>query len=82
MGPGSAYNYISMNEAVKDSGLEEKDVSNISTGMIMGSGGPSIENVILAADKTREKSPKGWAFRGTKNNVKHRLCNFSSSFQN
>ena len=58
MGPGSAYNYISMNEAVKDSGLEEKDVSNISTGMIMGSGGPSIENVILAADKTREKSPK------------------------
>ena len=58
MGPGSAYNYISMAEAVKDSGLEEKDVSNISTGMIMGSGGPSIENVILAADKTREKSPK------------------------
>ena len=58
MGPGSAYNYISMSEAVKDSGLEEKDVSNISTGMIMGSGGPSIENVILAADKTREKSPK------------------------
>ena len=60
MGPGSAYNYISMTEAVKDSGLEEKDVSNISTGMIMGSGGPSIQNVILAADKTREKSPKKW----------------------
>ena len=58
MGPGSAYNYVSMSEAVKDSGLEEKDVSNTSTGMIMGSGGPSIENVILAADKTRDKSPK------------------------
>ena len=58
MGPGSAYNYVAMNEAVKDSGLEEKDVSNISTGMVMGSGGPSIENVILAADKTREKNPK------------------------
>jgi len=58
MGDGSAYNYIAMNEAVKDSGLEEKDVSNISTGMIMGSGGPSIKNVILAADKTREKNPK------------------------
>ena len=58
MGDGSAYNYVSMNEAVKDSGLEEKDISNISTGMIMGSGGPSIENVILAADKTREKNPK------------------------
>ena len=58
MGSGSAYNYIAMNEAVKDSGLEEKDVSNISTGMVMGSGGPSIENVILAADKTRAKTPK------------------------
>jgi 3-oxoacyl-[acyl-carrier-protein] synthase-1 len=58
MGDGSAYNYVAMNEAVKDSGLEEKDVSNISTGMVMGSGGPSIKNVILAADKTREKNPK------------------------
>jgi 3-oxoacyl-[acyl-carrier-protein] synthase-1 len=58
MGPGSAYNFISMKEAVKDSGLKDSEVSNISTGMIMGSGGPSIENVILAADKTREKSPK------------------------
>ena len=28
MGPGSAYNYISMKEAIKDSGLEEKEVSN------------------------------------------------------
>ena len=53
MGNGSAYNYVAMSEAVKDSGLEEKDVSNISTGMVMGSGGPSLENVILAADKTR-----------------------------
>ena len=58
MGDGSAYNYIAMNEAIKDSGLEEKDVSNISTGIIMGSGGPSIKNVISAADKTREKNPK------------------------
>ncbi|MBD1150222.1 beta-ketoacyl-ACP synthase I [Pelagibacterales bacterium SAG-MED29] len=58
MGSGSAYNYIAMQEAVKDSGLEEKDVSNISTGIVMGSGGPSIENVILAADKTRAKTPK------------------------
>ena len=58
MGNGSAYNYIAMTEAVKDSGLEETEVSNISTGMVMGSGGPSIENVILAADKTREKNPK------------------------
>ena len=58
MGSGSAYNYIAMKEAVKDSGLEDKDVSNISTGIVMGSGGPSIENVIVAADKTRAKTPK------------------------
>ena len=40
MGAGSAYNYVAMSEAVKDSGLEENEVSNISTGMVMGSGGP------------------------------------------
>ncbi|MDC0418500.1 beta-ketoacyl-ACP synthase I [Pelagibacteraceae bacterium] len=58
MGAGSAYNYISMKEAIKDSGLEEKDVSNNSTGIVMGSGGPSIENLVLAVDKTRAKTPK------------------------
>ena len=58
MGDGSSYNYIAMQEAVKDSGLEEKDVSNFTTGIVMGSGGPSIKNVILAADKTREKNPR------------------------
>ena len=58
MGSGSAYNYIAMKEAVKDSGLEENDISNFTTGIVMGSGGPSIENVILAADKTRAKTPK------------------------
>ena len=58
MGSGSAYNYIAMKEAIKDSGLEEKDVSNFKTGIVMGSGGPSIENVIVAADKTRAKTPK------------------------
>ena len=36
MGAGSAYNYISMKEAIKDSGLEEKDISSISTGIVMG----------------------------------------------
>ena len=58
MGDGSSYNYVAMQEAIKDSGLEEKDVSNFATGIVMGSGGPSIKNVILAADKTREKNPK------------------------
>jgi len=58
MGSGSAYNYIAMKEAIMDSGLDEKNVSNFKTGIVMGSGGPSIENVIVAADKTRAKTPK------------------------
>ena len=58
MGEGSAYNYIAMKEAVMDSGLEEKDVSNETTGIIMGSGGPSVKNVVHAVDSTREASPK------------------------
>ena len=58
MGEGSAYNYIAMKEAVADSGLEEKDVSNEATGIIMGSGGPSVKNVVHAVDSTREAGPK------------------------
>jgi 3-oxoacyl-[acyl-carrier-protein] synthase-1 len=58
MGDGSAYAYLAMKEAVKNSGLEEKDVSNIKTGIIIGSGGPSIKNVIYAVDMTRQASPK------------------------
>ena len=80
MGDGSAYNYIAMNEAVKDSGLKENEISNVSTGMVMGSGGPSIKNVILAADKTREKIQKNGTIYSSKNNGKHSFCNFGSSF--
>jgi 3-oxoacyl-[acyl-carrier-protein] synthase-1 len=58
MGDGSAYNYIAMKEAIKDSGLEEKSISNEMTGIIMGSGGPSIKNVVLAVDATRASGPK------------------------
>ena len=58
MGEGSAYNYIAMKEAVMDSGLEEKDVSNETTGIIMGSGGPSVKNVVHAVDSTRAAGPK------------------------
>jgi len=58
MGEGSAYNYIAMKEAVMDSGLEEKDISNETTGIIMGSGGPSVKNVVHAVDSTRETGPK------------------------
>ena len=58
MGDGSAYNFIAMKEAIKDANLEERDISNEKTGIIMGSGGPSIKNVVLAVDATRESSPK------------------------
>ena len=58
MGSGSAYNYIAMKEAIKDSGLDDNQISNFKTGIVMGSGGPSIENVVLSVDKTRAKTPK------------------------
>lgn len=58
MGEGAAYNYIAMQQAITDSGLEHKDVSNERTGLIMGSGGPSTKNLLEAFDVSREKGPK------------------------
>ncbi|MBS57032.1 MAG: beta-ketoacyl-[acyl-carrier-protein] synthase I [Rickettsiales bacterium] len=48
MGDGAAFNFISMDDAIKDSGLEDKEVSNEMTGLIMGSGGPSTQNQFKA----------------------------------
>ena len=58
MGGGSAYSYIALKEAIEESGLEEKDISNEQTGVIMGSGGPSIKNVYYAVDTIRKSAPK------------------------
>ncbi|TDI65047.1 MAG: beta-ketoacyl-ACP synthase I [Alphaproteobacteria bacterium] len=58
MGDGAAYNYIAMTQAIADAGLDEGDISNQRTGLIMGSGGPSTSNQVAAADITREKGPK------------------------
>jgi 3-oxoacyl-[acyl-carrier-protein] synthase-1 len=58
MGEGAAWNYIAMQQAIRDSGLEEDDISNEKTGLIMGSGGPSTRAIVQAADTTREKGPK------------------------
>ncbi|RJL03975.1 beta-ketoacyl-ACP synthase I [Paracoccus siganidrum] len=59
MGPGAAYNFIAMEQAIRDSGLEEADVSNPRTGLIMGSGGPSTSNFFDAHQIVIEKgSPK------------------------
>jgi len=58
MGDGSAYSFIALKEAIEESGLEEKDISNEKTGIVMGSGGPSIKNVYFAVDTIRKSSPK------------------------
>ena len=58
MGDGAAYNYIAMEQAIADSGLEEKDISHPRTGLVMGSGGPSTKNLLLAFDTARQQSAK------------------------
>lgn len=55
MGDGAVYNYVAMEEAIADAGLEPRDISNERTGLIMGSGGPSTRNQVLAADLLRDK---------------------------
>jgi 3-oxoacyl-[acyl-carrier-protein] synthase-1 len=58
MGEGAAWNYIAMRQAIQDSGLEQSDVVNERTGLIMGSGGPSTRAIVEAADVARAKGPK------------------------
>ncbi len=48
MGPGAAYAYIAMQEAIADSGLEESDIVNPRTGLVAGSGGPSTSSMLAA----------------------------------
>jgi hypothetical protein len=55
---GTAFGHIAMEQAIADSGLEESDVSNERTGLIVGSGGPSTQAIIQAAEITKEKGPK------------------------
>jgi 3-oxoacyl-[acyl-carrier-protein] synthase I len=58
MGDGAAWNWVAMQQAIKDSGLEDADIKNDRTGIIMGSGGPSTRAIVQSADITREKGPK------------------------
>ena len=55
-GDGAGYCWVAMNQAITDAGLEEKDVSNPETGLIVGSGGPSTKAIVAAADITRQNS--------------------------
>ena len=55
---GGAWNHVALEQAIRDAGLEDGDVSNERTGIIMGSGGPSTQTIVEAADITRTKGPK------------------------
>ena len=48
MGPGAAYAFIAMGQAIADAGLDEDTVSNVRTGLIAGSGGPSTSAMFTA----------------------------------
>jgi 3-oxoacyl-[acyl-carrier-protein] synthase-1 len=59
LGPGSAWNHVAMEQAIRDSGVEQSDIINPRTGIVMGSGGPSTSVLVEAADITRKNnSPK------------------------
>jgi 3-oxoacyl-[acyl-carrier-protein] synthase I len=58
MEAGVGWNYIAMDQAIRDAGLDEGDIHSERTGIIMGSGGPSTRAIVRAADTAREKDPK------------------------
>ena len=58
LGGGAAWNHVAMEQAIRDAGLEENEISHETTGIIMGSGGPSTRAIVEAADIARNKSPK------------------------
>jgi len=55
MGEGAAFNYIAMEQAIADAGLEQDLVSNPRSGLVVGSGGPSTANLLLSTDTLRKK---------------------------
>ena len=58
MGEGAAYAVLAMEQAIADAGLDDHLVSQVKTGLVAGSGGPSTANLLAAFDITREKGPK------------------------
>ncbi len=55
MGDAAAFGYLSMEQAIKDAGLKDEEVSNIRTGIIMGAGGSSSADQVEAADILRSQ---------------------------
>ena len=58
MGEGAAYAVLAMEQAIADANLDDHLVSDVKTGLVAGSGGPSTANLLAAFDITREKGPK------------------------
>jgi 3-oxoacyl-[acyl-carrier-protein] synthase I len=58
LGGGAAWNHVAMEQAIRDAGLEDSEISSERTGMVMGSGGPSTRAIVEAADTARSKGPK------------------------
>jgi 3-oxoacyl-[acyl-carrier-protein] synthase-1 len=58
MSDSAAYNYLALREAIADAGLGDDQVSSIRTGLIVGSGGASTENVLWCGDTARQKGPR------------------------
>jgi 3-oxoacyl-[acyl-carrier-protein] synthase I len=55
---GAGYNYLALREAIEDAALDDGMVSSPRTGLIVGSGGASTENVVLCADTARQKGAR------------------------
>ena len=82
MGDGAAYCYIAMDQAIRDSGLEETEVSHQRTGIVMGSGGPSTRNILAACDAARQKGPrKVGPFMVPRNMSSTTSANLATSFR-
>jgi 3-oxoacyl-[acyl-carrier-protein] synthase-1 len=58
LGGGAAWNHVAMEQAIRDAGLDDGEISHEMTGIIMGSGGPSTRAIVEAADTARNKGPK------------------------
>ena len=58
MGAGAGWNYIAMQQAIQDAGLEESEVKSERTGLVMGSGGPSTRAIVESADTARAKGSR------------------------
>jgi 3-oxoacyl-[acyl-carrier-protein] synthase I len=57
-GGGTGWNHVAMEQAIRDAGLEEREISHERTGIIMGSGGPSTRAIVESADVARTKGPR------------------------